>query len=335
MLLDDDDGDQWVGVYVLRAGDSGWLALDQVQLGIAPTAARFGKLIKPGPALLVGDAGGRVFVLDYKADEPYAIDEIVLDPPVDGPVKILHSGVVGATDETASLVIHDGTSLWRSDPIDLTGTTGNSVLSTGAFFDAAFWPLSTNDPSNFVAARSEDEVEWHLEASGGSTPSPTAIAARFGHLVNSMCGTHLVVSDDDKLWVGWIACDGSGSATESLVGSDIPQVKAMVAADLGGTTKHDVVLIGTDASGMVYAQGLIDIDYNVATEVPYFEAATTTVATPLAAGPPEAYFLVAADVEADGSALVYAIEPSGAGFCGQLDGTQVALCPPGWQLRGP
>jgi len=333
VLLDDDDGDDWVGVYILRAGEDGWIALDQVELEVAPTAAWFGRMIKAGPAMVVGRADGQVEVVDYKSDGPYQIDELVLDPPVDGPVTILHSGLVDAADAAASLLIFDGTSLLRSDPVDLAGTTSIGVLSVGTFLDAAFWPLSTSDPAIYIAGRTEDGVQWHMADTGGGANFPTAVAARFGRLVNGMCGTHLVVGSDDSLLIGSIACDATSAATDPLVGSDIPEVKAMMAADIGGAGKHDVVLVGLDG-GTLYAQALIDINY-VADEAPFFQSDAKTSRVPLEVALPETIYLVAADVEAIDRALVYAIAPSGVGFCGQLVGTEVQSCEPAWQLRGP
>ncbi len=333
VLLDDDPGDEFVGVYVLRAGQDGWAALDEVKLGFAPTAASFGRKLKPTQALLVGGPEGQVAVVDYKQGADYQVQELTLDPALTGPVKIVDSGIVGATDETASLMIYDGASLWRSGPVDVGGTTPIGALSSGTFLDASFWPLDSNNQTNYIAARSEDELEWHLESSGSSVIFETALAARFGHLVNGMCGTHLVVGADDSLSIGSISCGGAMAALDPLLGSDIPQVKAMMAADLGGSAKHDVVLIGLDGDAL-YGQALIDINY-VAGEAPSFEPDATTVPIPIEVALPATFYLVAADVDGDDSEAVYLIAPSGAGFCGQLQATDVVPCAREWQLKAP
>ena len=75
------------------------------------------------------------------------------------------------------------------------------LLSTGAFLDAAFWPLRTSEEAAiFIAARSEDAIVWY-DASGGTlVPFPPVVAARFGNLVSGKCGTHLALGSEP-----WIA----------------------------------------------------------------------------------------------------------------------------------
>lgn len=334
LLLDDDVEDDWAGIYILWAGDGGWRALQEVKLGFRPASISFGRQVKPaGPALVVGAQNGDVSVVDYKPEEKdFAVEELALAPPLTEPVTIVDTGVALEEDPTASLIAYDGSTLWASVPITdqeemgLVATLGGHVLA------AAAWPLRTEDPIVFVGARTDIGVAWFGGEFGTGTgvAAPPAIAAAFGHLVTGMCGTHLVVGDDDKLSIGWIACDGSDGFIAPLVGSDLKQVTAMAAGDIAGGAKHDVALLGLDSGGALYGEVLIDITYDEGT--PMFAADQTSGGLPLDGLIPEDAFLVIADTEADGSALAFAIAKSGRLFCGEVIDMTIAPCGPGWDI---
>lgn len=335
VLCDDDTSDDWVGIYVLRASLAGWVALDEVALDFRPTAVRYGKEIRPGSALVVGGEAGRVAVVDLTTGGEYEVKELAFDMPVAGDITIVHTGVLVAGDPAASLIFSDGADLWRSSPIDENGLMLIQVLATGAVLDAAFWPLDSNDATNYVGARREDDAVWFDELGEPGEPGttlPPVRAARFGHLLTGMCGTYLAVDAEQALSIGSISCSGVDASLAPVDGDDIPEITAMADGDIAGGGKRDVILIGRDGADVV-GQVLIDIALEVVPSPLFVPAAVTPrLAIP---GTPADVLLVVADVQADETGLIYAIAPEGSVFCGGVENEGAIPCEPQWEVTPP
>ncbi len=333
VLLDDDVDDDLAGVYVLRAGEAGWAGVAEVRLDFKPHSVWFGRDVRPAsPALVVGGASGRVAVVAYEPeDDSFAVKELEFDPAAAGAISIIHSGRMVAGDETATLFVDDGASLFLSDPIDDAVPIAMFSLAAGGVLDAAFWPLQSSNPIDFFAWRRTTMIEWQVDKEYDRETVGNLTEARFAHVDASLCGTYLGLASDMTPWVGWIECDRSGSQLAPIEGADIPLVTAMAAGDLGGGPKHDIALVGVDGKALV-GQVLIDVGL-MDDGTPSFVAEEVTESLTLEGILPARTFVTPVDVQGDGTAVVYGITAAGAMFCGEVVGAAVQPCTPEWTVR--
>ena len=328
VLLDGDVSDDWAGLYILRAGPDGWTGIDEVRLDFRPSAVRFGRLLRAGGSTLaVGGQHGEVVLVDYTADADYEIVPLTFDPPPEA-VALLHSGVVTAGDLRASLLLYDGTQLYRSTPIDEVNGMQLELLNAGNVLDAAFWPLDATEVSTYSASRMDDRLDWYTAEDAGGGLDVELTAARFAHLVSGLCGSFLAVGTDQSLSIGSISCDGMSSSLDPLLGDGLDEIVAMAAGDLAGTVKHDVALLGY-LDGSLFGQVLIDINF----AVDAYSPGQTTDLFPLDGLVPEKVFLTPADVEGTGEAAIYAVAPSGSIYCAAVVSDQIEICPGRWTVK--
>lgn len=335
ILLDDQVDDDWAGVYVLRAGADGWSRMDEIQLGFRPTAAHFGRQVKPaGAALVVGGVSGQVAVVDYKPDDDaWVVSELAFDTPPGGTITRIHTGVRVINDETASLLIDDGDNLSISSAIDAGAEMNLSTFVDGGVLDAVFWPLRTGDPMDFILWRRTTQFEWYDGVVYGGPDPSDVVLARFAQVDADLCGAYLAVQPDASLAIGWIDCDGSAASSAPVEAVDLPAVTAMITADLAGGPAQDVALVGEDGSA-VAVQVLIDIAL-VDDGTPSFVPMTVTDLAEIDQVTSADVQLTSVDAEADGSALLMVFTPSGTSACGQVVGSEIEPCDPRWDLTGP
>ena len=334
VLVDSDARDEWAGVYVLRAGPAGWSRTDEIRLPFRPTAAHFGRQVTASPSLVVGGASGRVAVVDYEPDDDtWEVSELAFDNPPAGDIRVIHTGVRTSGDPSASLLLDDGADLSLSSPIDTGATMNLSTLVAGGVLDAAYWPLRTTDPVDFIMWRRAEQLEWYDGTTYGG-PAPAAVQrAQFSQVDADLCGAYLALGASNALSVGWIACDGSAASFAPVFGYDIPQVRAMTTAHLAGGPTHDIALIGLDADEVV-GQVLVDaVLVDDGETLAVIGAASTTVVAIGASA--DAIHLVPADVGEDDTAVLYAVAPSGAMACSQVGADALVACAAGWQVTVP